>query len=123
MDDLADVIINLFTQLDKHFLPIFAKKIKAVWYKFRDDFFTEVEKHHITVISKLDNDITSISTNIDLLKSLPANELVASKITKLSNDLTTLAAERNKNAQLIAKLQAAHSINLPVTDTTKKGLF
>lgn len=71
----------------------------------------------------MDNDITSISTNIDLLKSLPANELVASKITKLSNDLTTLAAERNKNAQLIAKLQAAHSINLPVTDTTKKGLF
>lgn len=123
MDDLADVIINLFTQLDKHFLPIFAKKIKAVWYKFRDDFFTEVEKHHITVISKLDNDITSISTNIDLLKSLPANELVASKITKLNQDLTLLAAERNKNAQLIAKLQAAHSINLPADATTKKGLF
>lgn len=123
MDDLADVIINLFTQLDKHFLPIFAKKIKAVWYKFRDDFFTEVEKHHINVINKLDSDITNVSTNLDLLKTLPANEIIASKITKLNQDLTILAAERNKNAQLIAKLQAAHSINLPASSDTKKGLF
>lgn len=123
MDDLADVIINLFTQLDKHFLPIFAKKIKSVWYKFRDDFFTEVEKHHITVITKLDSDINNVSTNLDLLKSLPSNELVASKITKLSNDLNALALERNKNAQLIAKLQAAHTINLPANDNTKKGFF
>lgn len=88
MIDIIELMANLFESLDKHFLPFLSKKLRAVAFNFKNDFYKKMLVLHLEEQKKLQQEL---NTNELVKNTLAKNGLDTSEqdaiLKKLKADL------------------------------------
>lgn len=104
MDDLAELLINLFDVFEKDFLPGVSRFFKKRFMNFKNHFFKRAVEHHQRLINSLNSKIDNLNNTINIVSTVPGfdNE----KLENYKKDLTLYKLEKEKNQEIINKIGA-----------------
>lgn len=104
MDDLAELLINLFDVFEKDFLPGFNRFLKKRFINFKTHFFKRAVEHHQHLINALNNKIDNLNNTINIVSTVPGFD--SEKLENYKKDLTLYKLEKEKNQEIINKIGA-----------------
>lgn len=102
MDDLAQLLINLFDVFEKDFLPGFNRFVKKRFMNFKIHFFKRAVEHHQNLIHHLNDKIDNLNNTINIVSTVPNFD--KEKLESYKKDLTLYKLERERNQEIINKI-------------------
>ena len=102
MIDLIDLITNLFESFDKHFLPYFNKKLRAVSTLFKQDFLKKMLILHMEENKKI---LEKINSTTAIKNALEKNGVGMDEVKQYETNLRDLHAKLQDNNLKIEALK------------------
>lgn len=102
MIDLIELVDNLLTTFDKHFLPFLNKKFKLIHEKFKEEFYKKFLILHMEENKKLLEKINQTKT---IKNELENNNVNSEKVKKYENEILKLQNELSLNNLQIEKIK------------------
>jgi uncharacterized protein (UPF0276 family) len=104
MDDLAELLINLFDTFEKDFLPGFNRFVKKRFYNFKLHFFSRAVQHHENLCRKMQDKIDNLNNTIAIVSTVPNYD--KEKLANMQEEKKLYELEKAKNEEILRKVNS-----------------
>lgn len=102
MDDLVNLLANLFDVFETDFLPGFNRFLKKRFLNFKTHFFERTAKHHFDLINHLSDKINNLENTIRIVETVPNFD--KERLESYKKDLTLYKLEKERNQEILNKI-------------------
>lgn len=108
MDDLVNLLANLFDVFETDFLPGFNRFLKKRFINFKLHFFERTAKHHLNLINHLTDKINNLDNTIKIVETVPNFD--KEKLDSYKKDLTLYKLEKERNQEILNKISTLKGV-------------